>query len=124
MKQRPPWSISLEFRFWGPAWVLVLFTTSPKSVLTPTVLGLLKALHHVGGHSSTKIGERKEEEVAVWVRNRSGPVPSPKPGPRNNMMGILIESVHFCLPGSSQVGTIKKDEYHMEKNMSFSNGKE
>ena len=34
--------------------------------------------------------ERKEEEVAVWVRNRSGPVPSPKPGPRNNMMGILI----------------------------------
>lgn len=34
--------------------------------------------------------ERKEEEVAVWVRNRFGPVPSPKPGPRNNMMGILI----------------------------------
>lgn len=32
--------------------------------------------------------------------------------------------VHSCPPGSSQVGTIKKDEYRVEKNVSFSNGKE
>lgn len=87
---KAPWSISLEFRFWGPAWVLVFIHHFSKVSSDPSCPGIAQGPASRRWSQFYRIGERKEEEVAVWVRNRSGPVPSPKPGPRNNMMGILI----------------------------------
>lgn len=82
---KAPWSISLEFRFLGPAWVLVFIYH-----LLEVSSGIAQGPASRRWSQFYRIGQRKEEEVPVWVRNRYGPVPSPKPGPRNNLMGILI----------------------------------